>query len=139
MNKSVLGPHLEAERQKTFIGKIGQLIAQKETLGAKDRIKLEELAEKIEADRGTFSPSIEQLSWITELVGRLSSNPVSENEIKKLIPEARVIISNGGLPSGRLMILVGIVDAYDENGTLSRKDLNTLHFLVLEGKGYRED
>lgn len=146
MNKSVLGDDLEIEREKAFMARFGRILSQKEKLNPKDARYIRSLTRKLATAGGSFSPSIDQSTWLNDIDARLSlpSNQTEETKdkkimIDKLIPRAEGIIRNGSLTPFRLENLIRIVDTYEREGTLSRNDLDTLQFLVLEGLGYPED
>ncbi len=139
MNESVLGPNLEIEREKAFIARFGKVLAQKDNLNPKDSGYIRSLARKIADGKGKFSPSIAQSTWLTDIDARLSPVPVRKEDIERLIPRAEGIIQHGSLTPLRLQILIGLVDTYELKETLSRRELDMLHFLVLEGAGYSEE
>lgn len=144
MNASVLGADLESEREKAFMARFGRILSQKEKLNSKDAKYIRSLTRRLAAAGDSFSPSIAQSTWLNDIDARLSPASIRTEEMKKimidkLIRDAKGIIRSGSLTPFRLQNLIRIVDTYETEGTISRNDLDMLHFLVLEGSGYPED
>jgi hypothetical protein len=143
MNVSVLGENLEMERQKVFFRRFGELVIVCDKLGREaDRSYIRSLQHEVAAKGGTFSPDVKQLSWLT-YIERRAKNPEKDIDFsalqESLVERAEYIIRNDALPSGRMFMLVDIVDRA-KRGELDRRDLGLLQYLVLEAfPGVDED
>jgi hypothetical protein len=143
MNVSVLGDNLEAERQKVFFRRLGELVIVCDRLEREaDRRYVRSLQCEVAAKRGTFSATVKQFSWLTDIERRVK-NPAKHIDFsalqESLLERAEYIIRNDALPSGRMFMLVDMVDQA-RRGELGRRDLGLLQYLVLEGApGLNED
>jgi hypothetical protein len=139
MNNSILGSDLEASRERIFITKIGFVISQKNKIKSREDLRfVTDVEVEITQKQGRFEPTYDQFQRLTIMHNNLNPVPINPEMIDKLIPEAKTIIRNGRLQSGRMRILVKIVEKYDSDVKLTRDDENMLHFLVLEGTDYHE-
>lgn len=139
MNKSVLGADLDVEIKKVFIAKIGLLISQKDKLtNRSDRDFVSDVENEIRDKQGSFEPSPDQFRRLTAIYEGVSPAPVNKDMVDRLVVAANTIIRNGRLHSGRMSILVKIVEKYDLGMEITRQDENMLHFLVLEGTDYED-
>jgi hypothetical protein len=136
MNVSVLGDNLEAERQKVFFRRFGELVILCDKLDREaDRKYIRSLQRQIAYKGGTFSASVKQFSWLTQIEQRVK-NPAKLVDFtalqEGLIASADDIIRNDRLPSGRMFMLVDLVDR-GAREPLSRRDIGLLQYLVIEG------
>lgn len=143
MNVSVLGDNLEMERQKVFFRRLGELVIVCDSLEREaDRRYVRWLQREVAAKRGTFSATVKQFGWLTDIERRVKNpaKPVDFSALQEsLLERAEYIIRNDALPSGRMFMLVDMVDQA-RRGELSRRDLGLLQYLVLEGTpGLNED
>lgn len=133
MNTSILGNNLERERQKVFFRRFGNVYLHREYLERKaDRDFVTSLEKKIQSRHGSFVASASQFSWLGDVEQRLKGDPDMSRLTGKLVDDARGILRNDALPSGRMLILMDLLDKA-AGGKLSKKDLGMLQFLVLEG------
>ena len=138
VNTPAAEPDIAAERRRLFVEKCGALIAQRRHLYRKDQEFLRGLERKISSSRHEYEPVGNEFGEVCRIAQYLKPSWVTEQEIKPLISTAEQIIRNGSLPSGRMFSLIRVVDTFSSEKTMTRNELNTLHFLVLEGTDYRD-
>lgn len=137
---SILGDSLDVERLAAFQRRFGYLYLQRGQLTrSKDRQFVDSLKRQLAAARGTFSPSLEQFMWLTDIEARLRGMHDFSGIVDDLLATAERAIEAEALPSGRLLQLVRLVDQAQLR-ELKRGEIATLQFLALEaGRGWQDD
>ncbi|MEY8801945.1 hypothetical protein AB9K35_16675 [Leisingera sp. XS_AS12] len=135
MNKSILGEELERERHNAFYRRFGSLAQRQDDLERPaDRDFVRSLIREIARQQGAFTPSVDQFSWMSDVESRLEKSKVDYTALSdRLLTEADHIIKNGRLPSGRMNMLIELVDAA-ALAPLSPQQIDLLQYLILEAK-----
>lgn len=135
MNKSLLGEELERERHKAFYRRFGTLAQRQDDLKRPaDQKFVRSLIRGIARKQGEFTPSVDQFSWMSDIEGRLVKTEVDYTALSdRLLREAEHIIRNGLLPSGRMNMVIELVDAAAVE-PLRPQQVDLLQYLILEAK-----
>lgn len=132
MTNSYLGDDLEPERQKAFLRNFNAVALRKSELKqASDRAEISSIAQSIDAGKGSFTASEEQFKWLARVALLLKGGPDMSKLLDTLVKQGTIIVRNNGLPSGRLLSLVELLDIA-ENGKLSKGQFDALQKLVQE-------